>query len=481
MQWTAVLFLFLVDAVPLHGRQVRGPVWSTTEGVSVTPDATEDSVLGETLYLTPLIKAGKLERAKSLSKVGCIGADKEVPSYAGYITVNPEFNSNLFFWFVPSVTDPDNAPVLLWLQGGPGSSSLLGFFVEHGPYRLSKDGKKVKFRGRTWARRFSMLYVDHPVGTGYSFTDSESGYARNMTDVGRDMLEFLQQFFTLFGELAQNEFYVTGESYAGKYVPTIGAVLHQNAETMRVKINFRGITIGNGFTDPINMLGFGELLYGFGLIDRISADYMMRVADQAANCIRSGLMRDAVELMDRLFFGVLHESTFYKNVTGMHYYYNLLHDSAPKDNSAYMTFVQRPKLRRALHVGNQTFHVTRTVVASHFYEDLLSSAKPQFTVVVEGGYKVLVYSGHLDMAMSTTQTENFLSQVDWSHAGRWNREPRTIWRSSDGRQLYGYKKTVENLNFVVVRNGGHLLPFDRPKVAYELITAFIENKRPFKA
>ncbi|KAL1441263.1 hypothetical protein MTO96_008684 [Rhipicephalus appendiculatus] len=454
---------------------------STTEGVSVTPDATEDSVLGETLYLTPLIKAGKLERAKSLSKVGCIGADKEVPSYAGYITVNPEFNSNLFFWFVPSVTDPDNAPVLLWLQGGPGSSSLLGFFVEHGPYRLSKDGKKVKFRGRTWARRFSMLYVDHPVGTGYSFTDSESGYARNMTDVGRDMLEFLQQFFTLFGELAQNEFYVTGESYAGKYVPTIGAVLHQNAETMRVKINFRGITIGNGFTDPINMLGFGELLYGFGLIDRISADYMMRVADQAANCIRSGLMRDAVELMDRLFFGVLHESTFYKNVTGMHYYYNLLHDSAPKDNSAYMTFVQRPKLRRALHVGNQTFHVTRTVVASHFYEDLLSSAKPQFTVVVEGGYKVLVYSGHLDMAMSTTQTENFLSQVDWSHAGRWNREPRTIWRSSDGRQLYGYKKTVENLNFVVVRNGGHLLPFDRPKVAYELITAFIENKRPFKA
>ncbi|KAL3244646.1 hypothetical protein MRX96_018629 [Rhipicephalus microplus] len=177
---------------------------------------------------------------------------------------------------------------------------------------------------------------------------------------------------------------------------------------------------------------------------------------------------------------VLHESTFYKNVTGMHNNYNLLQDSPPKDNSAYMTFVQRPELWRALHVGNQTFHMSRTAVASHFYEDLLNSAKPQFTVVVEGGYKVLVYSGNLYMAMSTTQTENFLSQVDWSHVGRWYREPRTIWRSSDGRHLYGYKKTVENLNFVVVRNGGHLLAFDRPKVAYELITAFIENKRPFK-
>lgn len=449
--------------------------------VATTPDAAEDSVVGETLYLTPLIKAGVLEHAKSRSKVGRIGADNEVPSYAGYITVNPEFNSNLFFWFVPSLTNPKHAPVVLWLQGGPGTSSLMGFFVEHGPYCMSKDGQKVMFRKRTWARRYSMLYVDQPVGTGYSFTDSESGYARNMTDVGRDMLEFLQQFFTLFGELAQNEFYVTGESYAGKYVPTVGAVLHQNAATMRVKINFRGIAIGNGFTDPINMLGFGELLYSFGLVDRISADYMMRVADQAADCIRAGLMLDAMVLMDRLFFGVVHENTFFENVTGMHYYYNLLHEAMPGDNVAYKTFVQRPELRRAVHVGNKTYHVSRRIVSSHMAEDLLRSAKPQFTVVVEAGYKVLVYSGNLDLAMATTQTENYLSQVSWSHAARWNREPRTIWRSRDGRHLYGYKKTVENLSFVAVRNGGHLLPFDLPKVAYELITAFIENKRPFAA
>ncbi|XP_054926480.1 venom serine carboxypeptidase-like [Dermacentor andersoni] len=270
-------------------------------------------------------------------------------------------------------------------------------------------------------------------------------------------------------------------SRAGKYVPTIGALLHQNADTMRVKINFQGIAIGNGFTDPINMLGYGELLYGFGLIDRISADYMTRVANQAADCIRAGLMRDAVVLMDRLFFSLTHEHSFYENVTGMHYYYNLLYDTAPEDNFAYKTFVQRPELRRALHVGHQTFHTSRHVVASNFVDDLLRSARPQFTVVVEGGYKVLVYSGQLDMAMAPTQTENFLSQVAWSHAARWNREPRTVWRSGDGRHVYGYKKTVENLSFVVVRNAGHLVPFDQPRVSYELITAFIDNKCPFAA
>ncbi|KAH8023642.1 hypothetical protein HPB51_015138 [Rhipicephalus microplus] len=101
MQLIAVLFLHFGTVVML-GLKVRGYAWSSAE-VPTTPDVTGSSIVGKTLYLTPFIKAGKLEHAKSLSKVGRIGADKEVTSYAGYITVNPEFNSNLFFWFVPSM------------------------------------------------------------------------------------------------------------------------------------------------------------------------------------------------------------------------------------------------------------------------------------------------------------------------------------------------------------------------------------------
>lgn len=84
-----------------------------------------------------------------------------------------------------------------------------------------------------------MLYVDQPVGAGFSFTDNEAGYARNLTDVGRDMLEFLQQFFTLFHDLVHNQFYITGESYGGKYTQALGAAIHEYATVMRVKLNFR--------------------------------------------------------------------------------------------------------------------------------------------------------------------------------------------------------------------------------------------------
>lgn len=70
-----------------------------------------------------------------------------------------------------------------------------------------------------------MLYIDNPVGTGFSFTQRDEGYTRNETDVGRDLFEALQQFFTLFPEYVGNAFYATGESYAGAYL----RVLSQNA------------------------------------------------------------------------------------------------------------------------------------------------------------------------------------------------------------------------------------------------------------
>lgn len=108
-----------------------------------------------------------------------------------------------------------NAPTLLWLQGGPGGSSLFGLFVEQGPLEITAD-QVAKLRNTTWATKFNMLYIDNPVGTGFSFTKHDEGYVTNQSEVGRDLFEALQQFFTVFTEYADNDFYVTGESYAGK-------------------------------------------------------------------------------------------------------------------------------------------------------------------------------------------------------------------------------------------------------------------------
>lgn len=101
-----------------------------------------------------------------------------------------------------------------FILGGPGDSSLSGLFNEVGPYTIRSDQRLV-LREYSWHLKYNVIFIDNPVGTGFSFTDSDAGYSKNLIDVGQNVLKALQQFFLLFPHLQNNEFYLTGESYAG--------------------------------------------------------------------------------------------------------------------------------------------------------------------------------------------------------------------------------------------------------------------------
>ncbi|KAL3211784.1 hypothetical protein MRX96_036261 [Rhipicephalus microplus] len=187
------------------------------------------------------------------------------------------------------------------------------------------------------------------------------------------------------------------------------------------------------------MMDFGSFIYGIGLIDRAAADYMLRVARDAVAMVRAGNTVESGLIMDRLFFGILTHETFFKNVTGFDYYYNYLTDTEARRQQGVQGI--RPEARGQARPAPATW----------------TSACPRRT------------------PRSSWPTWPGRTRTGWSHA------PRHIWRSADGKRLYGYKKTVENLNFVVVRNGGHVLPYDQPEAMFELITAFIDNEPPFSA
>lgn len=410
-----------------------------------------------------------LEEARHRSRVGRLGADWEVPSHAGFITVNKRYNSNIFFWFVPAEHHPATAPVVLWMQGGPGTSSLLAFFSEHGPYRMNQDGDLVR-RPFAWTERFSVVYVDQPVGTGFSFTESNRGYARNMRDVGRDMLEFLEQFFTIFDHLSSNAFYIAGESYAGKYVPAVTAAIHRNADKLQVNINLQGIAMGNGFTAPATMTDYGPLLLQLGLVGRKEATHMTRMHQRAVRLLKQGRGAASFDIMDSLFFGILNENTYFRRVTGFHFYYNLLNSVPPAGMRSYKTIVQMPHVRRAIHVGDRPFSANRTVVMTSFRKNFMFSEKSLFKLALEN-YKVLVFSGTLDICVPTVGTEKFLDKLRWRGRQQWTQAERKPWVRADGEVL-GYVKTARNLSFVAVRGAGHMVPFDKPKFAYDMISRF---------
>lgn len=134
---------------------------------------------GPPLFLTPLIESGNVTGAQLEAAVKPLYG--KVQSFSGFLTVNKALGSNMFFWYFPAERAANKAPVVLWLQGGPGASSLYGLFSENGPF-VCVNGK-VSPRKYSWNTQYNLLYIDNPVGAGYSFTEKDEGYARNQTQV----------------------------------------------------------------------------------------------------------------------------------------------------------------------------------------------------------------------------------------------------------------------------------------------------------
>ncbi|KAJ1100487.1 hypothetical protein NDU88_005572 [Pleurodeles waltl] len=210
MQKMMNLFVMLSLAMALNlcsAQKWMSPFRKMFRGIKVSTPTREDP--GKPLFLTPYLESGRIQEARELSLVGQLPG-YNVKSYSGYLTVNKTYNSNLFFWFFPAQVEPENAPLLLWLQGGPGGTSMFGLFVEHGPYVVNKN-LTLCARKYPWTSHYSLIYIDNPVGTGFSFTDDSQGFAKDQVDVGRDLYSALTQFLQIFPEYQKNDFYATGE------------------------------------------------------------------------------------------------------------------------------------------------------------------------------------------------------------------------------------------------------------------------------
>jgi vitellogenic carboxypeptidase-like protein len=427
---------------------------------------------GDPLFLTPYIESGKIDEARKLSQVMQLPNAPNITSFSGLLTVNKKYDSNMFFWFFPALNNDKSAPVLLWLQGGPGGSSLFGLFVEHGPLVLQKD-LKAMLREYTWAQEFSLLYIDNPVGTGFSFTQSDEGYAKDENDVARDLYEALQQFFTIFNDYRGNDFYVTGESYAGKYVPAIAYKIH--SEGAKSNLNLKGIAIGDGLCDPQTMFGYGDYLFQIGLIDENQKKFFNSEEQKAVKLIENGKYFEAFKIFDFLLNGDLIKTTsYFTNITGLTFYYNFLYTTAPDDFSYYSSYLGMDDTRRAIHVGNLTYNEGNNV-EMHIINDIMQSVKPWVATLMDN-YKVLMYSGQLDIIVAAPLTENFLQSVDWSKADQYKKADRFIWKVSEqDSDIAGYVRQVDQFYQVVVRNGGHILPYDQPRASLDMITRFIKN------
>uniref|UniRef100_A0A0E0JB25 Carboxypeptidase n=1 Tax=Oryza nivara TaxID=4536 RepID=A0A0E0JB25_ORYNI len=237
-----------------------------------------------------------------------------LPTKSGYLPIPPAANASLYFAFYEAtepVTPLATTPLLVWLEGGPGCSGFLSNFLQIGPYLFA--GGSLSPNPFAWNRRFGLLFIDSPLGTGFSVAPSPAAIPTNQSVVADHVLAALQSFLSLEPSFRARPLYLTGESYAGKTIPAAGALIVATNPTLpeQKRINLRGVAIGNGMTHPVaEVTTHADIAYFMGLINAKQKRAAEAMQAEAVALTREERWREASAARARLM-------SWLENATGV--------------------------------------------------------------------------------------------------------------------------------------------------------------------
>jgi len=401
----------------------------------------------------------------------CFGGIKfpNITQHYGYLNANTKYGVDLFYWMFESLDKPQTDPFVVWLTGGPGCSSELALFFENGPYKVNKD-LTLAFNPFTWNSHANLLFVDQPGGTGFSKVRNSHGYVTNEDQIATDFVTFLTNFFQKYPQYKNLPFYITGESYGGHYVPAIASKI----ATSTTGINLKAVAIGNGYVDPeIQDGSFGPFLYAHGLIDQ---DDLNSVQTQYAQCqsdIESKKWDsafydcNAVLGMALGYAGNINVYDIREPCKTPPLCYNL---------QPIADYLDQSYVRQKLGVGDKNWESCNSKVYQYLEKDFEQSYLFDIPILLNKGVRVLLYNGNYDLICNFYGTSQMLNGMQWSGQTSFNNAQNTTWTLNG--QTLGNARTASGLTYVVVANAGHMVPYNQPKAALDLLTRFLNNK-PF--
>uniref|UniRef100_A0AAX7USV7 Carboxypeptidase n=1 Tax=Astatotilapia calliptera TaxID=8154 RepID=A0AAX7USV7_ASTCA len=372
--------------------------------------------------------------------------------WSGYLQARP--GKFLHYWFVTSQRDPVKDPLVLWLNGGPGCSSLDGFLSENGPFHVNDDGATLYENKFSWNKIANVLYVESPVGVGYSYSDDEK-YATDDDQVAQDNYKALQNFFSKFPNFSQNKFFIFGESYGGIYAPTLSLLV----ATGKAKINFKGFAVGNGLSS-FN-LNDQSLIY-FGYYHGLFGEDLWR--DLNINCCKDGTCNfynsssETCTVLCLLKFSAQRSSS------------TTLGEVPPCINStAQMNWLNRGDVRKALHIPAilPPWDICSDKVGAQ-YKVLYATMKDVYLKLLSLGLRALVYNGDTDMACNFLGDQWFVEDLGLKATTKYQ-----TWIHED--QIAGFYQMFGNITFLTVKGAGHMVPQWAPGPALHMFQSFITN------
>ncbi len=429
-----------------------------------------------------------------------LSGSKEIPikvkSYAGYASTKK--GSHLFTWFFgcKKMSDEKDAaafPLLIWLNGGPGGSSMAGEMLENGPYMMDKKGA-IYENPHAWNQEAHIMYWDNPVGAGYSYNENGK-YVNNENQLSEQFYEALQDFYdSMPPQYRECDLYVTGESYGGKYIPAITEKIMEKNDKNREKgkpgriINVKGMAIGNPWMDPVMQCKFRlEKGFAMGFLGRKQYEILMESYELLPKLIENKQWRAAFELNQNLKNQLTHCGG------GIAIYDTRIWDDGLLGEGL-KPYFNLPETRAALNVPDRPWVTADETgpVTEHLIKDFMTDtaeynpdANFDFSLPRlldredeehDPALRVMLYTGNMDMSCGILGTEYILQNCKWRYQEEWRKLAREVWGEKKGdpdKKTKGFIKQYKNLTQVVIPRSGHLVPMDRPVVSLDMINNYV--------
>lgn len=419
--------------------------------------------------------------------------------YAGHVTVNASAGNKLFYWFIESSRvghgkeAPHDVPLIIWLNGGPGASSLTGLLVEGvGPLLLQPDGATLRPTESSWHHLAHVIAWDQPVGTGFA-TTATGGYVTDMTQMAAQLLEGMRQFYLLHPEYRTSPVYVTGESFAGKYIPHFCAYVHgvnRRAAALGEEwpLPLAGLAVGNGVLKPyLQFAAIPQVAEALGYTDaatRAAAASSLAACKQRLSAIAEAPTAARTPAAWRFAYDACQdvESNIYGDAVP--FVYDVRDPTNTfGDVTDYMTkYLNQPSVREALHVGETAWKQADggqpgNLVSDNLWREQIDDLPEGMLGLLFDHYRVLFYAGQYDGSMcNQLGVSRTIDAVRWAGGAAYANSSACTWKV--GGVPAGVLRAAGRFGFLVVLNSGHLVPMNQPGHASEMIRYLIAPQKP---
>ncbi|KAJ5547307.1 hypothetical protein N7494_004892 [Penicillium frequentans] len=489
---------------------------------ALVPYAAAQFVPAPTDLITKKGHAGIDVRYKEVP-AGICEQDPDVKSYSGYADVGE--NEHIFWWFFETRNgDPSEAPLTVWINGGPGSSSMIGLFQELGPCGVDYEGN-VYNNPHSWSNVSNMIFIDQPTTTGFSYTipipgyqDDEGyiielpnttcpDYAQQYGTCGTyskpdialvpnttqgaapNMWKTLQGFMGAFPQYSMNGFNFATESYGGHYGPVFNTYfLEQNAKKIpgAIDIELENVFIGNGWFDPLIQY---QAYYNFSVSPGNTYDYdpynstikaewynnlygKGNCVDQTRECYATG-RNDICSAADD--FCAEKVESLYDIYSGRDEYDMRELSSDPFPYVFYVDYLNSPKVQAAIG-AYQNFSESSNTVGTAFGstgdDDRMSGTIGDVKKLIESGVQVVMYFGDADYNCNWLGGQVIAKEINapgYEEAGFVNLT------TSDGI-VHGQVRQSDLYTFVRIYESGHEVPFYQPLAALSFFERGLSRK-----